>query len=75
MDSINEIIIYDAMEIEAVAGEIVMHFDLRDADEPGTAERALDAFEGATVSVEKEVAAGKVRLRIRGADATPGIDW
>ena len=73
--TIENMIIDNRMEIEVVGGEIVMHFDVRGAEEPDSAERELEAFEGAAVSMQKAVAEGKVRLRIRGADATPRIAW
>ncbi len=67
--------ITETMEIEVATGEILMHFDVRGTEDPGSAEHALEAFEGAAVSVEKEVAAGRITVRIRGANATPRIVW
>jgi hypothetical protein len=56
--------IIETMEIEPVAWELVMRFEVRDAEAPGSAERSLDAFRGATMLVEKDAATGTVTLRI-----------
>jgi hypothetical protein len=61
--------IIETLHIEAVDGEIVMYFDVRDAEEPEVCERLLDNFAGAEVLVTTEVATGQVILSIRGADA------
>jgi hypothetical protein len=65
----------ETMDIEVVDGEIVLYFDVRDAEEPEAGERLLDNFEGAEVLVSKEVATGQVILSIRGAEAIRGTSW
>ncbi|HZB08407.1 MAG TPA: hypothetical protein VE525_04750 [Rubrobacter sp.] len=59
----------ETMDIEVVDGEIVLYFDVRDAEELEAVERLLDNFEGAEVLVSKEVTTGQVILSIRGAEA------
>jgi hypothetical protein len=56
------------MDKQVFNGEIVLYFNLRDAEEPWTwkVERLLDNFEDATVHMTKEAAVGQVQLTIRG---------
>ena len=52
--------------IQVFGGEIVVYFDLRDAEEPWKVEDVLDNFEDATVHMTKNAAVGQVILSIRG---------
>jgi hypothetical protein len=63
------------MDIEVVDGEMILRFDVRDAEEPEAVERLLDNFEGAEVLVSKEVATDQVILSICGAEAIRGTSW
>lgn len=54
------------MDIQVFGGEIVLYFNVRDAEEPWKVESLLDNFEDATVHMTKEPAAGQVILSIRG---------
>jgi len=44
--------------IQVFGGEIVVYFDLRDAEEPWKVEDVLDNFEDATVHMTKNAAVG-----------------
>jgi len=67
--------ILEGTQVEINNGSLELHVDVRGAEDPGWAERSLDAIEGAEVQVIKEVATGRVTLSIRGADAPPRIKW
>jgi hypothetical protein len=54
------------MDKQVFSGEIVLYFDLRDAEESWKVERLLDNFEDATVLMTKNAAAGQVILSISG---------
>ena len=53
-------------DIQVFGGEIVLYFNLRDAEEPWKVEHLLDNFEDATVEMTKNAAVGQVILSIRG---------
>lgn len=64
------------MQIEVVDSRtLALHFDVRGAEDPRSAESYLDRFDGAEVKVEKDIASGTVTLLIRGAGGPPRIEW
>jgi hypothetical protein len=63
------------LEIEPVSWELVLHFEGRGAEDPGSAERSLEALRGATMLVEKFAATGTVtECIIRRADVPPRVE-
>ena len=52
--------------IQVFSGEIVLYFDLYDAEEPWELARLLDNFKDATVHMTKDAAVGQVILTISG---------
>jgi hypothetical protein len=61
-----EELIEKIMDKQVFSGEIVLYFNVRDAEEPWKVERLLDNFEDATVLMTKNAAVGQVILSIRG---------
>jgi hypothetical protein len=61
-----EELIEKIMDKQVFNGEIVLYFNVRDAEEPWKVERLLDNFEDATVHMTKNAEVGQVILSIRG---------
>jgi hypothetical protein len=65
----------ETMGREPVAWDLVMHFDVRGAEVPGSAERSREVFLDATKLMKKIAAAGTVtECIIRRADAPPRVE-
>jgi hypothetical protein len=65
----------ETMGREPVAWDLVMHFDVRGAEDPGSAERSREVFLDATKLMNKIAAAGTVtECIIRRADAPPRVE-
>ena len=63
-----EELIEKIIDIQVFSGEIVLYFNVGDAEEPWKVERLLlAAFEDATVHMTKNAAVGQVILSIRGS--------
>jgi hypothetical protein len=62
-----EELIEKIMDKQVFSGEIVLYFNVRDAEEPWKLARLLDDFEDATVHMTKNAAVGQVILSIRGS--------
>jgi hypothetical protein len=63
------------LEMEPVSWELELHFEGRGAEDPESAERSLEALQGATMLVEKFAATGTVtECIIRRADVPPRVE-
>ena len=62
MEELSEII-----HVYVIDDDLIMRFDVHDAEEPGAVDRLLDSFVDGAVLVTNDVAAGEVILSIRGS--------